>query len=242
MPNIGQPGLTRLEPLNKYGYYTDHGIFTADHLARLRVAADRLQKEGQAEYRYAHQDYYPNIIEFDDAFAEVLVRQPSYLPVMSQALTEVPLEDWKVWLSFQLVRGAAPYLSSAFVDESFDFWSRTLTGAEELRARWKRAVALCDGALGEAVGEQYVARHFPPTAKVEMDELVANLVEAYRVTITDLEWMSPETREQALVKLDQFRPKVGYPDAWRDYSALTIERDDLVGNVRRPPRSRRTVS
>jgi endothelin-converting enzyme/putative endopeptidase len=169
----------------------------------------------------------------DDAVAEVLVRQPSYLPVMDEALTAVPLEDWKAWLTFHLVRAAAPYLSSAFVEESFDFWSRTLTGAEELRDRWKRGVALCDGALGEAVGEEYVERHFPPTAKAEMDELVANLVEAYRVSITDLDWMTPETRAQALEKLTKFRPKVGYPDRWRDYSALTVERDDLVGNVRR---------
>jgi endothelin-converting enzyme/putative endopeptidase len=169
----------------------------------------------------------------DDALAQVLVRQPSYLPVVSEALIEVPLGDWKVWLTFHVTRDAAPYLSSAFVDEAFDFWSRTLTGAEELRDRWKRGVALCDGALGEAVGKEYVARHFPPTAKAEMDELVANLVEAYRVSISDLDWMTPETQAQALEKLTLFRPKVGYPDRWRDYSALTIEPDDLVGNLRR---------
>lgn len=169
----------------------------------------------------------------DAALGEVLVRQPSYLPVVDEALREVPLDDWKAWLAYHLVRGAAPYLSAAFVEESFDFWSRTLAGTEELRDRWKRAVALCDGALGEAVGKEYVARHFPPSAKAEVDELVANLVEAYRQSIGQLDWMTPETRARALEKLDLFRPKVGYPETWRDYSALTIVREDLVGNVRR---------
>jgi endothelin-converting enzyme/putative endopeptidase len=166
-------------------------------------------------------------------FAEVLVREPSYLPVLSQALEEVPLEDWKVWLTFHLVRSFAPYLSEAFVEENFDFYGRTLTGAAELRDRWKRGVGLCNRAIGEAVGAEYVARCFPPEAKARMDELVANLVEAYRVSIGRLDWMSPDTRERALAKLGQFHSKIGYPAAWRDYSTLAIDRTDLVGNLRR---------
>jgi putative endopeptidase len=166
-------------------------------------------------------------------FAAVLVRQPSFLPVLSEALEEVPLDDWKAWLTFHLVSSSAPYLSSAFVEQNFDFYSRTLTGAQEMRDRWKRGVALCNGAIGEAIGAEYVARHFPPEAKAQMDELVANLVEAYRISIGRLEWMGEDTRERALAKLDQFRPKVGYPVKWRDYSALEITRDDLLGNVRR---------
>ena len=169
----------------------------------------------------------------DDALAEVLVRQPSYLEVFSAALAEVPIEDWKAWLTYHLLHHAAPYLSAPFVEENFDFYSRTLTGAQEMRDRWKRGVSLVNGTLGEAVGEEYVARHFPPDAKAQMDELVANLVEAYRVSISRLEWMTPATRDQALAKLELFRPKVGYPEKWRDYSAVEIRRDDLLGNVRR---------
>jgi putative endopeptidase len=167
------------------------------------------------------------------AFAEILVRQPSYLSALSEALTEVPLDDWKAWLTFHLASDAAPYLSSAFVEADFDFGARTLHGVKEMRDRWKRGVALCNGALGEAVGAEYVARVFPTEAKAQIDELVANLVEAYRVSIGRLEWMSAETRQRALAKLDQFRPKVGYPDTWRDYRTLAVERDDLLGNVRR---------
>jgi len=169
----------------------------------------------------------------DAAFAEVVVRQPSYLTAVSEALTEVALDDWKVWLTYHLVQSAAPYLASPFVEENFSFYSRTLTGAEVMRDRWKRGVALCNGALGEAVGRQYVARRFPPEAKAQMDELVANLVEAYRISIGRLDWMGPDTRDRALAKLGQFRPKIGYPDRWRDYTALEITPDDLVGNVRR---------
>ncbi|MFN8637220.1 MAG: M13-type metalloendopeptidase [Chloroflexota bacterium] len=166
-------------------------------------------------------------------FAEVLVRQPSFLPAMSQALADVPLDDWKLWLTFQLVRRAAPYLSRAFVDENFQFYLRTLTGAQEQRDRWKRGVRLCDGAVGEAVGAEYVARVLPPEARAEMEELVANLLEAYRVSISRLDWMSAETRERALAKLALFRSKIGYPKSWRDYSSLEIVRGDLLGNVRR---------
>jgi endothelin-converting enzyme/putative endopeptidase len=169
----------------------------------------------------------------EEQFTEVLVRQPSFLPVLSEALEQVPLDDWKVWLTFHLVSSSAPYLSAAFVEQNFDFSSRTLTGAEELRDRWKRGVSLCNGAIGEAVGAEYVARVFPPEAKAQMDDLVANLVEAYRISIGRLDWMGADTRQRALAKLDQFRPKVGYPDTWRDYGALEIRRDDLLGNVRR---------
>ena len=161
------------------------------------------------------------------------MRQPPYLETLDQALTGVPLEDWKAWLAWQLVHAAAPYLSDAFVRENFAFYSRTLSGAEEMRERWKRGVALAEWSLGEALGEEYVARHFPPESKAAMDELVANLVEAYRRDIEKLDWMGPETRERALEKLATFRPKIGYPATWRDYSTVTIVRDDLIGNVRR---------
>ncbi|HEY1762655.1 MAG TPA: M13-type metalloendopeptidase [Acidimicrobiales bacterium] len=168
----------------------------------------------------------------EGAFDEVVVRQPSFLHELAELFTDDRLESWKDWLRWQVVHGYSPYLSSAFVDEQFDFYGRTLTGAPQLRERWKRALSLVEGALGEAVGEIYVERHFPPNAKQAMDELVANLVEAYRQSIATLEWMSPATRERALEKLEAFTPKIGYPARWRDYSALAIRADDLIANVR----------
>jgi putative endopeptidase len=167
----------------------------------------------------------------DISIDELLIRQPSYLTAMSEALADLPLEDWQAWLTFHTVRHAAPYLSSAFVEANFDFYGRTLTGSEEMRDRWKRAASLCGAALGEAVGAEFVERVFPPEAKAQMQDLVANLVEAYRVSIGRLEWMTDDTRARALEKLELFRPKIGYPDRWRDYSALDIDRDDLFGNV-----------
>ena len=169
----------------------------------------------------------------DGAFAEIVVRQPGAIETAARLLGEVPLDDWKVWLTFHQVRASAPYLSSRFVDANFAFYGTLLSGIPELRERWKRGVAVVEGALGEAVGKLYVERHFPPEHKAHMDRLVGWLVEAYRVDIETLEWMSPETRQRALDKLDRFTPKVGYPDRWRDYSALEIDRDDLLGNVRR---------
>jgi putative endopeptidase len=168
-----------------------------------------------------------------DRLALVVVRQPSYLEAFAAALAEVPVRDWREWLSWRLVHAAAPYLSAPFAAENFDFYGRTLTGAPQQRARWKRGVALIEGALGEAVGQLYVARHFPPQAKTRMSQLVDNLVEAYRRSIEALDWMGPESIRRALDKLDRFTPKIGYPDTWRDYSALEISRDDLLGNVHR---------
>ncbi len=169
----------------------------------------------------------------DETLAETIVNQPSYLEHLSTALDEVPLEDWKAWLAIRVVRSASPYLSSAFVDENFDFYGKTLNGTPELRVRWKRGVAFVEGSIGEAVGEEYVARHFPPRAKEMMVELVANLLEAYRRNIEALDWMTDETKQRAYRKLETFRPKIGYPDKFRDYSALEVTPDDLLGNVRR---------
>ena len=165
-------------------------------------------------------------------FDQVVVRQPSFVAAWGEALVDVDLDDWRLWLAWQVVNSTAPYLSSEFVALDFAFYGRTLTGAPEQRERWKRGVGLVERSLGEAVGELYVERHFPPTAKTRMEELVANVVEAYRRSIDSLEWMGPETRRRALSKLDRFTPKIGYPDTWRDYTDLAIDRHDLVGNVR----------
>lgn len=171
--------------------------------------------------------------EHGDAFAEVNVYQPSFVEGLGSLLTEERLEDWKAWLRWSIVHGAAAFLSDDFVDENFAFYGTQLTGVPVNRERWKRGVGLAEAAMGEAIGKVYVDRHFPPAAKTAMDELVANLIEAYRRSITDLAWMSPETRERALAKLDAFTPKIGYPVKWKDYSALEIDAGDLVGNVRR---------
>ncbi len=165
------------------------------------------------------------------ALAEVVLRQPDFTTGLAAELTGRPLADWCDWLRMSIIRSMAPYLSSAFVDENFAFYGRTLTGAPELRARWKRGVGLVERAMGEAVGAVYVERHFRPEAKAAMDDLVANLIEAYRRSIETLEWMTPETRARALDKLSKFTPKIGYPDRWRDYSTLEISADDLLANV-----------
>ena len=169
----------------------------------------------------------------DETLAETVVRQPSYLTHLSKTLEEVPLDEWKAWLAIRVIRAAAPYLSSDFVAENFDFYGKTLSGTPELRARWKRGVGLVEGAIGEAVGEIYVERHFPPRSKALMDDLVANLIEAYRRNIEKLDWMGEDTKKRAFEKLKTFRPKIGYPEKFRDYSALEIAADDLIGNVTR---------
>ncbi|MEE2030658.1 M13 family metallopeptidase [Rhodococcus chondri] len=163
---------------------------------------------------------------------EIVVRQPSFLDTFAQLWAGESLDDWKAWAAWNVLRARAPYLTEAVVEENFGFYGRTLTGAQEIRDRWKRGVSLVQDLLGEAVGKLYIERHFPAEAKARMQVLVENLKEAYRRSITDLEWMSPATRDAALRKLDKFTPKVGYPDKWRDYSAVNITPDDLVGNYR----------
>ncbi|WP_110587902.1 M13 family metallopeptidase [Microbacterium suaedae] len=169
----------------------------------------------------------------DGVVDEVTVMQPSFLEGIGTLLTPQRLDDWKAWLRWKIVRSSAPYLTDDLVEENFAFVGTTLQGVPENRERWKRGISLVEGAMGEAVGKIYVDRHFPPEAKAEIDRLVANLIEAYRQSITGLEWMSPVTREKALDKLDRFTPKVGYPTKWIDYASLEIDPDDLLGNVRR---------
>lgn len=168
----------------------------------------------------------------DGAFDTLVVRQPSFVAGIGALLTADRLPAWRDWLAWQVIRGAAPYLSAEFVDANFDFYGRTLSGTPQIRDRWKRGVSLVEGVLGEAVGRVYVERHFPAAAKTEMDTLVQYLIEAYRQSITNLEWMGHETRTRALDKLEKFTPKIGYPVKWRDYSTLAVDANDLIGNVR----------
>ena len=164
---------------------------------------------------------------------EVVVRQPDYLTAFAALWAGEDLQVWKQWLSWRLISARASLLTDDLVAENFAFYGRTLSGTEAIRDRWKRGVGLVESLMGDAVGKLYVARHFPPEAKSRMDELVANLREAYRVSITSLPWMTPQTRTRALEKLDKFTPKIGYPAKWRDYSALVIDAADLYGNYRR---------
>jgi predicted metalloendopeptidase len=165
--------------------------------------------------------------------AELVVRQPDYLTAFAATWSGEDLDTWKDWARWRLIHSRASLLTDDVVAEDFAFYGRRLSGTEEIRDRWKRAVSAVENLMGDAVGKLYVERHFPPDAKARMDELVANLREAYRVSINDLEWMTPQTRDKALAKLDKFTPKIGYPAKWRDYSKLVIERGDLYGNYRR---------
>ncbi len=165
--------------------------------------------------------------------AELVVEQPSFFTDVAALLTEDRLQTWKVWLKWRVIGSYAPYLSSAIVAENFAFYGTTLQGTPQLRERWKRAVDDSNAAVGEAIGKIYVQRHFSPVAKQRMDELVGNLIKAYHSSITELSWMTEETKAEALTKLAKFRPHIGFPSKWRNYSALAVDVDDLLGNVQR---------
>ena len=171
-------------------------------------------------------------IEQTSFLHEAIVTQPDYLPHAAGVWQETDLEDLKAWAAWHVVHGRATLLSRAFVEENFNFYGRTLQGTDELRPRWKRGVGLVESCLGEALGEIYVERHFPPSHKSMMESLVGRLIEAYRQSISSLEWMSPATRERALEKLALFTPKIGYPVRWRDYSAVEVVPGDVLASVR----------
>ena len=164
---------------------------------------------------------------------QFIVAHPSALQGAAKLVQSEPIETWKDYLNFRLLSGAAPLLPKSFVDESFAFNGKVLSGTPQLKDRWKRGVDLVGGGMGEAVGQLYVARYFPPEAKAKMDELVRNLIKAMDVRLANLDWMTPETKAKARVKLAAFTPKIGYPDKWRDYSALEIVPGDALGNALR---------
>jgi putative endopeptidase len=164
---------------------------------------------------------------------EVVVRQVSYFEQLGRMLTEDRLEAWRDWLIWKAVHAMAPLGPEELVQANFDFYGRILSGTPQLRERWKRGVGLVEQSVGEALGELYVAEHFPPNAKERMDVLVGHLLQAYRRSITGLPWMSEETKVRALDKLGAFTPKVGYPARWRDYTGLFFDPDDLLGNAAR---------
>ena len=162
-----------------------------------------------------------------------VVSEPSFFAGISEMLKKFNAPAWSAWLAWHALSGSASYLHDELVNENFRFYGTVLSGTPELKARWKRGVGLVEGSLGEAIGQIYVERHFPPQAKVRMEQLVANLIEAYRIDIAALDWMTDATKVKALEKLGKFRPKIGYPNKWRDYTALEISADDLMGNIQR---------
>jgi len=164
---------------------------------------------------------------------QVNIRQPEFFKEVNQALSTVSLADWKTYLRWHVIHANAPQLPERFVDENFDFYDRTLSGTKEILPRWKRCVQSTDRNLGEALGQVYVDKYFPPAAKARAKEMVNNLIAALREDIPTLSWMGPETKREALAKLEAFTVKIGYPDRWRDYSKLSIDRGSYDANVRR---------
>ena len=162
-----------------------------------------------------------------------IVGQPEFFDTVNRLVAQRPLADWKVYLRWHLVHGSAAYLPAAFERENFAYFGKVLSGQPEQEPRWKRAAHLLDGTIGEALGQLYVEQYFPPGAKARMNELVENLKAVFQRRLARVQWMTDATRAKALAKFARFTQKIGCPDKFRDYSALAIRRDDLLGNVRR---------
>ncbi len=165
--------------------------------------------------------------------ADVIVRQPDYFQALDGILKATPVSTWREYLTARLLSDYAAYLPAAYETARFDFYGKVLSGQQEQGPRWKRGVSTVQRALGEAVGREYVAKYFKPSAKARMDQLVKNMLAAYRQSIDELDWMSPATKKAAQAKLAKFTVKIGYPDHWRDYSKLVVEPLDLIGNEMR---------
>ena len=168
--------------------------------------------------------------------ADFIVTAPGFFKEMGIMLREVPLADWKTYLRWQTLTAYAPYLSSAFTDENFNFFSRAMEGTQQIEERWKRMTSLTSGSLDQLVGQMYVEKYFPPACKQRMNELAANIKKAFESRLRRISWMSDKTRQQALEKLLTMRIEVGYPDKWEDYDKLEIGRDSLLDNLRRSGR------
>ncbi len=160
-----------------------------------------------------------------------LIAQPDFFQKLNSLLSSISIDEWKVYMRWHLINAMAPYLSSDFVNQDFYFFNTVLLGTKELKPQWKRVAEQTDAALGEALGQLYVEKYFPPDAKAKANQIVNYLREAYHRRIEKLDWMSEETKKQAFIKLDRLVQKIGYPDKWRDYSALDIKNDAYVLNV-----------
>jgi putative endopeptidase len=163
--------------------------------------------------------------------ADLNVSQPKFLAALDEELASTPLSAWKTYLKWHVINHAAEHLSDPFVEEAFAFRGRYLGGAKEMKPRATRCVEATDQMLGDPLGQKYVERHFPPAAKARMADMITNLLAAMGDTIRGLDWMGPETKQQALEKLSTFRPKIGYPDAWRDFSGIDVSRSSHFANM-----------
>ncbi len=212
-----------------------------------RLAAEHMKKEKMRDYagnyrKFALDDLPGIMPNFNwDAYLgelgiqdlpEIVVYNLEYLQALDGIIQDTDLDTWKTYLTWSALNNTASRLTRALDDQNFDFYGRTLSGTEEQRADWRRAVSTVDGVLGEVVGKVYVKKHFPPEAKERMLELVGNLVKAYEKSIKALDWMGDETKAQALDKLSKFTPMIGYPDKWREYD-FDIEAEDYFGNIER---------
>jgi putative endopeptidase len=190
-----------------------------------------LAQLGEMTPHFSWQDYFKEVAS--PAVPDINVGQPEFFKAVDTEIASVSLADWKVYLRWHLLHSAAPALSDKFVQENFNFFSRTLTGTKEMLPRWRRCVESTDRQLGEALGQYYVQRAFPPEAKAKAQAMVQNLISALRTDISTLDWMSPDTRKKAIEKLDAITPKIGYPDKWRDYSKFEVTRGPFIENIRR---------
>ena len=161
----------------------------------------------------------------------IIISQPTYVLALNDLVAGTPLDSWKAYLKWNVINARASQLTTAMDEQNFKFYGTTLTGRTEQQPAWRRGVEVVNNNLGEVVGKVYVEKHFPAEAKERMNKLVGNLIEAYKASINELDWMGAETKMQALDKLSKFTPKIGYPDEWKDYSAVTITKDNLVGNL-----------
>jgi putative endopeptidase len=175
---------------------------------------------------------------------DVIIGQPKFFEGVSKLMQERSLDDLKVYVRWNLLRASAPYLSEPFEKESFRFNATVLNGTPEQEPRWQRAARVVDSSIGETLGQLYVEKYFPPAARARMMEMIGNITAVLRDRLQKLEWMSDATRQKALAKFDRFTPMIGYPEKWRDYSAVEIKRDDYYGNVLRSAQaeSRRVIS
>ena len=226
------------------------GTAKADSIMQIetRLAAEQMKKEQTRDmvalYNSIPREKLPALMpnfNWDGYLAEagipdipnVVVTQLDYMKALDGIIENTDLAAWKTYLKWGVLNASAGLLDETMDRQNFEFYNKTLQGTEEPLPLWRRGVNLVNGNLGEVVGRVYVSRHFPPEAKARMLELVENLLKAYEVSIRELDWMTDETRAEALDKLSKFTLKIGYPDKWKDYSALVIDRGDLVGNVRR---------
>ncbi len=228
----------------------DDGESAADMIMALetRIAAEQMKKEQVRDWatnynkvptgelpglmpQFAWESYLTEagIADIDG----VVVLQTDYMKALDEIIRDTSMDEWKIYLKWSVLNASAGLLNEDLDRQNFEFYSKTLNGIEEPLPLWRRGVGVVNGNLGEVVGKVYVSKHFPPEAKAKMQELVGNLIKAYRISIKELDWMGQETRAQALDKLSKFTSKIGYPDVWKDYSKLQIESDDLLGNMQR---------